>query len=154
MNRQEILNTVFTKLMAQGEKCNRKSAANPDGSYEHFGCYYHGFTATGKPARCGIGHVIPDELYYPRMEGSYINTIIDNTPLLVDYLEIGKSPKPDYFKIQRDSDVSFLATLQNIHDQTIPALWLAEFHKFAHNYGLTLPILPPVEPAEPIAEAR
>jgi hypothetical protein len=54
LSRQEIFNTVATKLLAQGV-----AAASPDGK-----CFYRGPNGT----KCAAGHLIPDEKYYPTME--------------------------------------------------------------------------------------
>lgn len=55
MTHQEIFDFVWTKLCEQGAK-----------SYENGKCRYR----TSTRLKCAVGHLIPDDLYDPAMEGA------------------------------------------------------------------------------------
>lgn len=68
---------------------------------------------------CAVGCLIPDEMYYPELEG---NGIGDMPWGFVEYF--GKD------------NIDFLGDLQDIHDNYEPTLWPELLDGIAHDHGL------------------
>lgn len=123
LNKQEVFNTVYTKLRAQGKRSivlERK----------HQRCVYRGRGNT----RCAIGHLIPDELYTKELEGQVVGRLCYdpekvNINVVLATL-FGELTKQDY---------SFLNALQQAHDywtkETLDALDAA-FREVAKQFDL------------------
>lgn len=90
MNRQEILNTVYFHLKAQG-----KQALSSSGN-----CVY----LTDYGLKCAIGCLIPDDLYSESIEGKSVATLFDEGFMTTIFPDISRS------------EVLFLSRLQKIHD--------------------------------------
>ena len=105
---QEIFNTVAKHLLTQ----NKRSEAT-DGL-----CMYR----SDAGLRCAIGCLIPDEKYSAALEG-----------MGMDRSEV-KNALPDKYQC---ADMSFLCSLQSIHDACSTWSWKEELRGFANNYGLS-----------------
>lgn len=112
MNKQEIVNTVYKHLKAQG-----KQALDSD-----WNCAYR--TASG--LKCAIGCLIPDALY----------TNLIETKLVSSLFKIGFLQK--VFPDITEEDVLFLSQLQRIHDYDFNSLDF-EFQKLCVRYKLEFP---------------
>lgn len=94
MTAQEIFDFVWTKLREQG-----RGSASEDGGT----CFYR---SSDGHLKCAIGHLIPDDLYKPEMEGISVRRILDRFP----ELNIILSEDLIYWNID------FLYHLQDAHD--------------------------------------
>lgn len=77
-------------------------------------CLYRGADGT----KCAAGHLIPDELYYPRLERCMWYELVD-TPG-------GFTPK----------HCNLVYDLQTIHDRSIALEWPVHYAELAYRYGL------------------
>lgn len=133
LDRQKLFDLVSEKLIAQGRgsftivDSNRVSCAyrNTDG------------------LKCAIGHLIPDELYDPKMENGTAFSVLNNFPKLKNY--IFSEFKSDAFLHNTIQEIEFLDDLQLVHDSSCSVdtpIWdMTEFKKslttFANKYSLT-----------------
>jgi hypothetical protein len=106
MTPQEILDFVAPQLIAQGCRSVR-SAHNADSA-----CAYRGFRNDGKPgpAKCGVGFLIPDELYVPAMDD--FTSHGTSVRSLVERAACGEFKIPEVLI----ENVEFLVELQQVHD--------------------------------------
>lgn len=116
MNKQEIFDTVYEKLLKQGK------ASTFDGK-----CRYRG--ANGN--KCAIGHLIPDELYESYMEGVGFVYLPEN---IIDYI-VGDN---------KDSNIIiFMYYLQKAHDNILTLYgikeWKEEMKEIANVFNLAFP---------------
>lgn len=111
MTRQEIFNTVVTALLNQG--CRSVDLIGA--------CSYRG--VDGK--KCAFGHLIPDELYSPVMEGRWIKRILMDYPSLETLLGM--------------ENQELMVHLQTIHDFREPEEWGELFKSYANEHGLVMP---------------
>lgn len=102
LTNQEVFDKVVTALRAQG--C--KSLDHDDN------CMYRGNNNT----KCAAGHILPDELYNPKLE-QYIVYDIDIFDSLVENLQ-------------------FLRHLQRIHDTNKVSSWEDHWKKLAGEHNL------------------
>jgi len=116
MDRQAIFDRVVGHMLVQGEK----STATTQGAGSN-ACKYRG----PRKLRCGIGAIIPDELYTSSMECKGITTLLLTRPLL-----------RKYFEVKNDFDSLFLNSLQRIHDTIKVEAWMWTFREFAIQNGL------------------
>lgn len=123
LDRQEVFNTVYTKLRAQGKRSIVLEGA-------HQRCRYRGEGGT----RCAIGHLIPDELYSEELEGlnvgqTYSNPEIEN---IDDVLR-------NIFGELTELDIHFLSVLQRAHDNWTDATLRTlntNFRRIAEKFNL------------------
>lgn len=92
MNRQQIFDTVVSKLLIQGQN-----------SVDEVVCRYRG----PEGRKCAIGHLIPDELYNPDFETRSIDMILEDEKLSKNL--------PSWMFEEKD----FLYRLQAMHDDEI-----------------------------------
>ena len=122
INRQELLNKVFTFMMKQNQKCIKPGNDNYQYHYQEL--------------RCNAGVLIPVEDYKPEFESKLSG--LD-----------GESEATTYFESKgfSDSDLCWLRDLQIVHDDYEVNEWQYRFECFAMSYNLTLPqILPQALP--------
>ncbi len=112
INRQELLNKVYTFMMKQNQKCMRPGNNNYQYHYQEL--------------RCNAGVLIPVEDYRPEFEDWNLD---------VD------SEVSEYFKSKgfEEEDLCWLRDLQFIHDDYEVADWKYQFAYFASVNNLTLP---------------
>lgn len=83
------------------------------------GCYYK--TSCG--LRCAVGHLIPDEMYNPKMESINVMGLL------------GRFPELKPFMVAEDLQVpiahSLLNRLQFVHDALSTTVWKEEYQKLA-----------------------
>lgn len=103
LDRQKVFDIVKEKMLAQGKRSmfNEYDCAyrNPDG------------------LKCAIGHLIPDEMYDPKMESGSVIRLFENFPEIKEYLlnEFGNK-NSERTEISDYNDTTFLLKLQQIHD--------------------------------------
>lgn len=100
LDRQEVFNTVYTKLREQG-----KRSIVLEGTRQR--CMYRGEGGT----RCAIGHLIPDELYSEELEGQTVGQICSD-PEKANIVEVLNK----VFGEITELDIHFLNALQFAHD--------------------------------------
>lgn len=117
INKQEILNKVYTFMMKQNQHCIKPGEDN-------FQYHY-------KELRCNAGVLIPIEEYKPEFEEG----------LGLD----GDNKVTSYFESKgfSDDDLCWLRDLQIVHDDYEVNEWQYRFECFAMIYGLTLPQIVP-----------
>ena len=125
-------------------------------TFEHE-CAYRGEVVDGIQTCCGIGHLIPNELYDPEMEGKAVHYLKYRGALLggIDKIFLAIFGEfPDLI----DDDEDFLISIQEIHDEVVTEFLLDKDDEpfsvrlelgrdslqrrmigFAHRYGLNLP---------------
>lgn len=113
INKQEILNKVYTFMMKQMKHCEKPGEDN-------FQYHY-------KDLRCNAGVLIPVEDYKPEFEEGFG----------VD----GDNKVTEYFKSKGfdEDDLCWLRDLQIIHDGWEVKDWKPQFESFAITNNLTLP---------------
>ncbi len=117
MNRQEIFNTVYTRLMTQGRRAmNGKACAYlaPNGN------------------RCAVGHLIPDG-------HAGLMATCDVDSLILRHTDLA-----DLFEIESHEDRHFLMGIQGAHDNCYDIRDFREtfkrnMQKIADCYELTVP---------------
>lgn len=111
MNLQQIFTTITTALIKQG-----KPSTTEDGS-----CKYRGPDGL----KCAIGHLIPDNLYTPTIEGLSFRHkhVLSVLPLPIP------TDSPLY---------SVLELLQLTHDSEDVSQWPHRFSEIAKEYGLSI----------------
>lgn len=125
MNRQEIVNQSFLGLWKQ----NCKSLSNEN----DYMCAYRG----RNEAKCGIGHLIPDEVYAAYGE------IIENKTIYA-ILQCGYFPAIN--NLFDKDDLTFLHDLQRIHDRINTGSFRTRlkelYQSFCNTHGLIMPEIP------------
>lgn len=97
MDNQTALNTATAKLIEQGRV-----------SYDlNRGCLYR----DGQGGCCGIGHLIPDEIYTTEIEGNDICTLLSLDDFGQAFPEVA-----DHFI---DVDIGLLEGIQSAHDDIV-----------------------------------
>lgn len=115
MNRQEVFNTVYKKLVAQGKRC-----AN-----DHGNCFYE-----RDGMHCAVGHLLPEGHPGMSFQGS-VYGLLHNHPDLKETLGI-----------ETDTDMDFLSSLQRAHDEWSPSRPLKDNMLYvASDYGLNTEVL-------------
>lgn len=120
-NRQFLFDTVVTALRKQGLKStglynnNNKSGAM---------CMYRGGGKCGT-LKCGVGHLIADEFYDPKMENKTATSISVSEA-------VGKSVG---FELS-DNDIYMLGKLQAVHDSNNVGAWEYGFKEVACNNAI------------------
>lgn len=99
-------------------------------------CSYRGVLPDGRTVACAIGCQIPDRLYDPAMEGSWINGILAGDP--------GRFADPrltDFFSRVSGTDRRGLDFIQRAHDFATAGLdgLEAAYRDAAAELGLTIP---------------
>lgn len=107
--KQETFDTVAKHLLTQGER-----------SESSFGCAYRGDGGL----KCAVGVLIPEERYYPDMEGASVS----NTPFILNGVA----------KLMRrlGHDLALLGELQRVHDEHEPDDWRECLEAVAREHGL------------------
>lgn len=118
LTNQEIFTKVVTALMQQNAKSSMARYEDPTDTR----CLYRGPNGL----KCGIGHLIPDDLYCPSMEGDTARDLFTN-PALRDKLGIS------------ENSIELCVTLQLAHDRIEVEYWKEEFESIAKLYGLEMP---------------
>lgn len=113
MNNQEAFDKVAKHLLTQRAKAMKTPTV----------CAYR--AADGKT--CAVGCLIPDDLYYPAMEGSGVGAVRMNFPEIRKFFE--------------DVDNSMLSRLQSIHDHHEVSLWRMGLDGVAKEFSLDRTIL-------------
>lgn len=116
MNKQDMFDVMTTALLAQGKKSGEKPE---EGDFE---CLYR----APDGCKCAIGHLIKDKFYTPDMEGANIRS---DLPWEALKKSIGRTDLSDH-------DRDFLEHMQEIHDETAPETWDAQFRKVAIEWAL------------------
>ena len=117
MTLQQIFDQSVTGLRRQGQKSSAMRAGIQT-------CLYRGPDAL----KCAIGHLIPDRVYREEMENRNPFNLCEESP----YLR----------RLFTDCDLTFLAELQVIHDQTMPEGWEEKWECLALRWNLTMPRKP------------
>lgn len=121
MTPQSLFDLVITALRAQG--C--KSTASVNGFTQ---CAYRSPQLDGPTLKCAAGHVLPDALYDPSMEGKVIDSVVC---------------KDAFESVVGASNMALLVSLQRVHDHYLPSQWETKWADIAGQYRLTYaPILP------------
>ncbi len=124
MTNQDLFNTVYRHLLTQGVK-----AIDPQTEK----CLYRGPNGT----KCAIGCLIPDDRYFPALEGRSVS-----------YNDLAAKAAG----IDLDQ-INLAVELQVIHDSYPVAEWDKRLQSVARRNNLTIPVLEPVAPVEPIRVA-
>ena len=114
MNKQQIFDVVVHHAIKQHSK-----AMNV---YER--CQYHAEDGS----QCFVGALIPKSAYHPDMESRGITYMIQVYPVLIPIV----LPTNMEFNLA----ISFMETLQKIHDTSEVIFWGEKLRKFANDYGL------------------
>jgi len=124
MNRQEIFNKVCEHLIKQNEK-----------AMDHVNdtCMYRS-GEDDNPLCCGIGCLIPDELYDPLLEGRGIRNIFDHR-----YDCTHSAAVIEHIGIETEADLFFINALQVVHDSSFVADWPLALREKAIRYRLDQP---------------
>lgn len=119
LNNQTAFNKAAIHLLRQGKPSIRDD--NPDV------CMYRGPNGL----MCGVGALIPDEKYKPKMEGVAIHAF------MVDVGSAYDAHLADFFS---DVSVSLLGAIQSLHDCWMPTStlqdWVNGFKKIARDFSL------------------
>lgn len=114
MDKQEIFNKVYEALLEQGKSSTKNGI-----------CKYRGQGGS----KCAIGHLIPDELYNPNIEGLMFNSLPEY--ILENILENNEDCK------------SLLLRLQRAHDQQLNFYgikeWKERMKEIADEFNLVFP---------------
>lgn len=135
MEMQEIYNAVAKHLLTQNEK-----------SYdENVGCRYR-TVRDGRTLKCGIGGIMPDDLYYEYFEGkSAVGVLYPTDPLTRDDVKFqDKSAKLRELWGFVESDfigsysmkAQLMQKLQGVHDNGQPQNWRVALVNVAREFGL------------------
>jgi hypothetical protein len=133
MTRSEVLDRVACALLDQGEP---SVGTHPVEGSTDVMCRYRLTKEDGTVLKCGIGHLIPDELYDERMEGQSIGTLLWDP-------EVGQpSALAELFG---PDDHDFLLDVQDAHDGESdcesPEPWrtriVRSLRRVAYNRGVT-----------------
>lgn len=129
INKQEILNKVYTFMMKQNQKCIKPGNDNYQYHYQEL--------------RCNIGVLIPIEEYTPEFENWNLNPEVQTEFQDLLYPVESDNIIITYFKSKgfEEDDIYWLHKLQNIHDDYEVEEWKHIFECFASIYNLTLPEL-------------
>lgn len=122
LNKQQVFDKVALHLLKQNARSLAEEAL---GSAESGDCAYRGKDGL----MCAVGCLIPDELYYPNMEGSAVSGILAADIRLQELFE---------------SEVIcgfFLDELQAIHDTTPVQDWYFYLLELAKTEGLNTDVL-------------
>jgi len=117
VDRQAIFDRVVGHMLVQ----NEKSLAMIE---DRLLCRYRG----PRNLRCGIGAIIPDNIFESTMEFSRIAVLL-HTPDANTRLR-------EHFEIENSEDIAFLTVLQSIHDSVAVENWMNQFEVFAKTYNL------------------
>lgn len=132
MTAQEIFNTVAAHLLRQGRKA--------EGYGTQPGCAYR----SNDGDKCAVGCLIPDDDYSIELEGAVVTpNLLEDTDRLA-FRE--KFLKDVLIRLGLLKHVHLLRSLQAIHDDKEPAMWLAELHRLAVGNGFDRSALPPFPP--------
>ena len=110
---QEAFDIMVNHLRAQGVKAQVWSS-----NIQAKVCRYR--TPDGR--KCAVGALIPDKLYEPCMEGSNIDVLLADNPVLARYF---KGVHPDMLRM-----------VQVVHDRYPEEEWTSELAKVAEHYHL------------------
>lgn len=127
INKQEILNKVYTFMMKQNQKCIKPGNDNYQYHYQEL--------------RCNIGVIIPIEEYTPEFENWNLEPELQSEFQDLLYPVESDNIIITYFKSKgfEEYDLYWLRQLQNIHDDYEVADWKYQFAYFASINNLTLP---------------
>ena len=125
--RQRVFDLVLNALRCQGEASLSEKG----------GCAYR--SPDGN--KCAIGHLIPDSLYRPDLEGLFSYQLVDREPEILSHLEetyglelMGGSQEADYSQI-------LLSRLQRLHDSELRSYsvgaWETAMCQLASEFNLT-----------------
>lgn len=146
---QFVYDHVRVALILQGQKAT--ASGDSTGS-----CVYR--TASGN-VRCAMGHTIPDEFYFPAMEGLSALNLLANHPLLCGHWDLefsavrkaryGNADDEAQFVQQEFSDIAagdksnvdlspvrFLQDLQEVHDSHGVEQWPVLLINLAKQWNL------------------
>lgn len=101
MNKQAIFDQVLAAMRKQGQP---SAKVTPGGSVY---CMYRGPEGT----KCGIGHLIPDDVYDPAMESKPVLMLLESFPQA-----LGFDPEVDVWS---NNNGVFLDSLQQCHDNAV-----------------------------------
>ncbi len=115
MTAQTLFDIVVAALRAQG----RQSGVMQSNG---FSCRYRAPQPDGTVLKCAAGHILPDELYHPDMEGDKIDSNrcgwVFRSLVGVELMDL-------------------LAVLQSAHDFCVPAKWEERWQQVAAQHSLT-----------------
>lgn len=119
---QKMFNKAVRAMRKQGVVCVNSNDE----------CRYRG----PKGLKCIAGHLIPDSLYNPEMEGRNIRGLIYDFPEIKHYFQIR-------YSVTKNT-LNLLAYLQSAHDVYLKRDGMKGFEEriaeIAHKYGLTVPV--------------
>ena len=96
--RQQQFDAALAGVINQGQF---SAAKGIDGNYLKGECQYRLNGRADDNVRCGVGHLIPDDVYHLDMEGLDVRALNDD------------------FGLFPESEVDFLDSLQTSHDQAL-----------------------------------
>lgn len=119
---QRIFDKAFKGLQSQGFVRSTLRGA----------CQYRGLDGL----RCAIGHVLPDDVYEPSMEGNNVGYLLCEE----DFRKRFEGSQDPAAKDLLGADEDFLAEMQDAHDESCSAYTMEKYLKsVAADWGLTVP---------------
>lgn len=126
MTKQEIVNEIF-KWFTQPGAVLGSEPVSEDGMT----CVYRGEGDPTSKVRCGIGCLIPDDVYDPTYEGSAVSHLVFE-PTVIRHDEL--------IAVIGDQNVGFLCEIQNAHDDsTDVGEFLTQLGEIARQHELVVP---------------
>jgi hypothetical protein len=122
MVKQEIFDKVAVHLLTQNLK-STETVYYPEEESKPL-CRYRGHVNGGKPLKCAVGVLIPDDVYSPKMEGCSVEE------LDILYPQLGFTDQ-----------ISLLEDLQGMHDCFEPHEWKGMLGGIANTYRINPSIL-------------
>lgn len=128
MDRQKLYNETKQKLIEQG--CRSIAKTEESDFSSGVVCMYRGQNDT----KCALGHLIPDELYDPVIEGS--------SPIIEAH-SLSESTNPwlrihEHLCVDGHQDLYFLRDLQRVHDNCSNwSEFMPRMQSFARQYKLS-----------------
>jgi hypothetical protein len=120
---QPLFERVWNHLLTQQERASTNEQS----------CAYRGYEGR----KCGVGCLIPNELYRPEMEGLSVTHLLAEYPDLSLLIRGGGHPGVDYY-----AQTELLIQFQRIHDVYASRAWESQLRLTAETYGLTCPPVP------------
>lgn len=124
MTKQEIFNKVRDHLLAQGKAA--KGPLSQDSG--NMTCMYR----APDGSKCAIGCLIPDDKYFPEMEGGPFQQF---THILAPALGIQED---DLEMFSKSGLQKLLSDLMWVHDNTSPLIWAKKLEHVADQNGLQI----------------
>jgi hypothetical protein len=133
--KQRIFNKVAKHLLTQ----NRKASRYNNNDISKVGCAYK----SDDGAKCAIGCLIPDNIYFPDMEGKSFGGLLSNYSVILNHFK--KMCRVSDTALQKDGRDFFFA-LQKIHDNIPVETWKFHLASVANTHGLNKKVLNETNP--------